>query len=162
VTSVKKHTLLVIAPYTKHMGLAVFRDHELVYFAVKTFTRPRTPVSIYQATTKHVKAVLKRFGTAKIALDSLDRNSSVITTRRIAIEAAGKVAEQLLVPVISLSFASVKNRLSTTKAEVFATMLRHYPELARYANNQNRSQLEYSTPLLTAVALGHFYARHDH
>jgi RNase H-fold protein (predicted Holliday junction resolvase) len=154
---------LVVTPYTKRLGIAVFQDGELVYFGVKTFQRPRTIDSISEETTEKLTELIDEFKPRLVILKSLTMNQAgsekhrqVAGTIRNVVKIAGVRGEER-------SFEDARRDLVTedkpSKKNLFAILCKLYSQLARFIQFQNRSQEEYYTPMLAAITIGVAYSQ---
>lgn len=157
--------VIVITPFTKRFGIAVFSNSELLYFAVKTYKNPRTIESIKAEATQKLKNLIDEFKPELIIAKSLTRRQAVTNDHTLLVETIRCVAKLVSVPVDEVSFEEARRKLvfnnRPTKSRTFAVLQNIYPELTRFIHFQNRSQREYYTPLLSAVAIGLAQARTD-
>ena len=153
-----RNHFLVVTPYTKRLGIAVFQHAELVYFGVKTFQRPRTVASISDETAEKLTELIDEFKPRLVILKSLtmhqtgsDKHRHVAGTIRHIVNIAGLPSEER-------SFEDARRDLLTENApqknRAFEVLRKLYPELARFIQFQNRSQEEYYTPMLAAITIG--------
>ncbi len=153
-----RSSFIVMAPYTKRIGFAVFCRGDLVDFGIKTFRSPRTNKSISEETAKECRKLIAEFEPRFLIVKSIsdwqkgsDHQHAVsLTIRKVAVasgvrtkEASFETAEQLLT-------SSVR----PTKRVAFEKLQNRFPELARYVSFQNRSQSEYYTTVLSAITIG--------
>src|SRR4051794_5906667 len=97
-------TVLVVAPYTKRIGMAVFRHRDLVYCGVKTF-RPRSKFgSVGDQTMAYTAAAIERFKVDAVLTASLTDYRKQLRMHREVIAALTQVAQQRSVTVIDASF----------------------------------------------------------
>lgn len=155
--------ILVITPYTKRIGIAFFDGRELVYFAVKTFRRPRTMGSIRGETRLRVVYLIRRFKPAILIVKSVSSYQHASQNHREISRSIRVTARRAKVATRSISFESAKRQIvlsgRMTKKRTFRILGQRYPAIARYVPIRNRDEDEYYTPLLSAVAVGSCYAR---
>lgn len=151
-------SLIVITPYTKRFGVAVFSGTELSYFGVKTLPTPRTLDSIRGATTRHLKNLIIEFSPTVVVIKTLTGSQMNSEKHRHLAETVKQVSESAGIPAQDRSFEIIKQKLAQSKyptmEEAFTKLRKVYPELSKVGEFQNRSQREYYAPLLTAVAIG--------
>jgi len=157
--------LLIVTPYTKRLGMAVFKHGELIYFGVKTFRRPRTAESINDETAKKLAELLNDFNPGLLIVKSLtahqlgsDKHKGIERTIKRALNTAG-------ISIIESSFEEARQNLVTDgkplKKIVFDIIRKLYPEMARFVHFQNRHQSEYYTPMLAAITIGLAYRQKE-
>jgi hypothetical protein len=143
-------TLLVVTPYTKRFGIAVFERKELLHFGVKTLPAPRTIDSVRLETARHLKDVISEFSPSVVVIKTQlkekgERHREIELTVKEVSRSAG-------IPTQTRSVGSMKGRYLKIRTV--------YPELSRFDHFQNRSQREYYSPLLSAVAIGFEFHSH--
>lgn len=150
-----QNIILIIAPYSKWFGVAVFSKLHLLEFAVRkyndrTFDMDRDfchateLINEFRPTNVVVKALtIRQIGAEKQVniLDGLRREAALMQIPFTEVDLDG--AKQSL----------LKDSRATVGA-LFEKIGKSFPELSRIASFQNRSQREYYTPLLSAVAIG--------
>ncbi|MBA2335309.1 MAG: hypothetical protein H0V90_10280 [Blastocatellia bacterium] len=150
--------LLVVTPFSKRFGIAVFRHGELLYFAVNSYRQPRTLDSIQADAMMKLKNLFDKFTPGLIILKSLTRHQAASNNHRHVVMTIKSIAKMYSVPVEEISFKDARCKLLTgqvpTYNRTFATLRDTFPELTRFTLFQNRSQREYYMPLLSAVAIG--------
>jgi hypothetical protein len=149
---------LVITPYTKRLGIAVFRDTELVYFGVKTFQRPRTRDSIRDETTKAMTQLIREFKPRSVILKSLTTHQAASDKHRRVAATISQIVKIAGIRSEERSFEDARRKIvgenGSQKNRAFAVLCQLYPELGRFIQFQNRSQEEYYTPMLAAITIG--------
>jgi hypothetical protein len=150
--------VLIIAPYTKRFGIAVFRDSKLLYFSVKTFRLPRTAESVKMETSMEIENLIQEFSPNLVIVKALTERQIGSDNQRQVTREVRRLANIAAVPIKVISFEDVKRKVSSrnrpTKMSTFRVLKGVYPELARFIQFQNRSQEEYYTPLLSSIAIG--------
>lgn len=145
-------------PYTKGLGVAVFRFDELVHFAVKTLQAPRTVENIRSSAERHVTNLIVDFGPDLVVIKALTRRQRRSTRQSQLAAATKRVAAKNLVALRFFSISTVGRSLQIgrvpAKQAIIAKVRSEYPELSRFDRFQNRSQKEYYLPMLWAVAIG--------
>src|ERR1043166_620110 len=152
---------LVITPYTKRLGIAVFRGAELVYFGVKTFQRPRTCESIRKETAEKLTEMIGEFRPRLVILKSLTSHQAVSDKHRRVAATISHIAHTVGIGSEERSFEDAVKKIvadnEPLKIRAFEILCQLYPELARFIQFQNRSQEEYYTPMLAAITIGVAY-----
>ena len=150
--------ILVVAPYSQRLGVAVFAESNLLHYAVKTFRLPRTPQSVRAETSAHIKDLIKEFTPDRVIVKKLSRRQLYSRNQRNVLDQITVEAKISGLQTVQLSFEDAKRDLSvethTTNSDMFRVLKLIYPELDRFSHFQNRHQREYYVPLLTAVAIG--------
>jgi hypothetical protein len=151
-------TILVVAPYTKRFGIAVFCDAELLYYGVKTLARPRTLESIRSEVITRLNRLIDEFSPELVVIKHLSqRQARSEKQKQVGIEIR-RIARENGIASKHVQLDEVNKKLSTdgrpTMAQTFSTLLTVYPELARFSLIRNRSQREYYSAVISAVAVG--------
>jgi len=156
-----KHKILIIAPFTKRLGFAVFDNAELLYFAVKTFKLPRTGASIRAEVSQSMKNLIREFKPRLVLLKTLNSRQIKSENLTYAFSQVKCEAKFRKLPIKEISFEKVKRELcatdKATKAVLFKRLSAVYPELKLLASFQNSSQAEYYNSLFSAVAIGFYW-----
>lgn len=152
------HTVLALAPYSQRLGVAVLDRSELLHFALKTFTLPRTLSSVSSETRRELDELIDRYHPEMVILKELSKRQDGSVNQRAMVQQIVKVANAAGIPILKVLFESVKrkvvHRSDPTDHETFDVIKRLFPELSKLSNFQNRHQHEYYRPLLAAVTLG--------
>lgn len=152
------YNLLIVTPYTKRLGMAVFQHGELIYFGVKTFRRPRTAESISDETSKKLGELLNKFNPAFVIVKSLTKHQTSSEKHKGITRTIKRTLNTAAICIKESSFEEARRNLVTedkpTKNSAFAILRKRYPELARFVHFQNRHQSEYYTPMLAAITIG--------
>ena len=150
--------VLVTAPYSQRLGVAVFAGSDLIHYAVKTFRLPRTERSVRCETSAQLNQLFDEFRPRSLIIKKLSRRQIKSPNQRAVVAQLSADASEAGIRIAELSFEEAKRDLSegsvVTNAEAFLTLLRIYPELERLGHFRNRHQREYYVPVLTAVAIG--------
>lgn len=149
---------IVVTPYTKRFGIAVFQRGELFYFGVRTFRRPRTVESISEETTEKLSDLLDRFKPILVIVKALTKHQARSFKHKEVVQTIKHTLSITGVPIKESSFEEARQRFGTEdkppKASTFAILQKLYPELNRFVQFQNRYQSEYYTPMLAAIVIG--------
>ncbi|MFN0279176.1 MAG: hypothetical protein ACKVRN_11315 [Pyrinomonadaceae bacterium] len=155
------NNLLIVTPYTKRLGMAVFQDGELIYFGVKTFKRPRTAESISDETANKLGELLDQFNPALVIVKSLTTHQTGSVKHRGIARTIKRTLNTVGISIVESSFEEARRNLvaedNPPKKSAFAILRKLYPELARFVYFQNRHQSEYYTPMLAAITIGLAY-----
>ena len=151
--------VLVAAPYSQRLGVAVFAGSDLLHYAVITFRLPRTERSVRNETSAQLKQLFEEFCPGSLLIKKLSRRQTKSPNQWAVIEQLSTDAGAAGVRIAERSFEEAKRDLSggnasATNTEAFLKLMRIYPELERLGHFRNRHQREYYVPVLTAVAIG--------
>ena len=155
------HPFLAIAPATKRFGAAVFKDTELIYFAVKTLKPPRITESIKAEVSGSIEHLIREFAPKVIVIKSPGKLQLKSVQFKLITDQIGLAAKFNQIPVSKISFEPVKkffcfNRKSS-KDNTFASLTTVYPELRQFTGSPGSWRKQYYDILLIATALGHYY-----
>ena len=155
------HTILAIAPATKRFGAAVFRDAELIYFAVKALKPPRTTESIKKEVSLSVNHLIKEFTPKMIVIKSPGKQQRKSVQFELMSEQIETAANSNQIPVTKISFEMVKKSVcfnrKASKDNAFASLTTVYPELRQFVGSSSKWRKQYYDILLIAAALGYYY-----
>jgi Holliday junction resolvasome RuvABC endonuclease subunit len=157
-TSPNRNTVLAIDPSTRNLGLAVFVDRDLVYYAVKTI-RPRRPRSaLLQTVSDIINQMISEFSPGILAVEKIvlkqksEALLSVVTDDiRTLATSAGLRVEESAVADIRKRICQSKN---ATKLETRNQLCARFPELLQYAGGRSKARARHYDHLFDAVALG--------
>lgn len=156
-----EHNTLAVAVSTKRIGVVVFSDEELIYFAVKTLKSPRTSYSVKRQIAHIIKEFINEYNPGLLVIKALGKQQVQSKKQRLAVRQVKSSAESCALSWTEVSLEKVKPLLSAhrkpNKTNVFRILSEIYPELKRFVESQNLSQAEYYNSLLSAAAVGFFY-----
>src|SRR5438128_2445544 len=111
---------IVITPYTKRFGVAVFSRAELVYFGVKTLPAPRTIESIRSETARQLKDLIIEFSPTLVVVKTLTGPQTNSEKHRHLADTVKQVSESAGIPAEESPFEAIKQRLAQTKYPTMA------------------------------------------
>lgn len=153
--------ILAIAPATKRFGAVVFRNAEIIYFAVKPLKLPRTNESIKREVSSRIENLVKEFSPQSIVIKSPGKQQLKSNQFELIVRCAESKARFHQIPVVRIKFESAKKFLSPdcqpTKANSFKSLAMVYPELRQFTGNSSKWRAQYYEILLVAAALGYYY-----
>lgn len=153
---------LVLASYTRRFGIAVFRNAELRYFGVKTFSLPRTEESVRCEAAVAVENLINEFRPDLVIMKSPTKRQADSLIQQVVVNEIKRITELAGIPLTEKPFEDAKEKLSPltrpTRTSTFAAVREIYPELRRLSDFQNPFQEEYYRPLLSAVAIGFIHS----
>jgi hypothetical protein len=156
-----KHNTLAAAVSTKRIGIVVFNDEELIYFAVKTLKSPRTSYSVKRQISLIVREFINEYKPDFLVIKTLGKQQMKSKKQLLAVRQVKSSAEAFGIPWTEISLEQIKPLLSAhrkpNKTNAFRTLSEIYPELKRFVESQNLSQAEYYNSLLSAATVGFYF-----
>ncbi|MGI8467317.1 MAG: hypothetical protein ACR2N3_02585 [Pyrinomonadaceae bacterium] len=153
--------ILAVAPATKRFGAVVFRNTEIIYFAVKPLKPPRTNESIKWEVSRSIENLLKEFSPKVIVLKSPSKQQLKSKQFKLIAQCAESKARFHQIPAVRINFEKVKKLLcpniKPTKANAFKSLAAIYPELRQFTGNSSKWRMQYYDILLAAAALGYYH-----
>jgi RNase H-fold protein (predicted Holliday junction resolvase) len=153
--------LLSIAVCTKRIGVAVFSQTELLYFAVKTLQSPRTIPCVRRQVSQIFETLLTEYSPKLIILKLPGKQQMRSKNLEFVHRVVKKNSEIAGVSLRKISFENAKQILCVdkkpTKTNAFLALAKIYPELRLMVKCQNPAQAEYYNSLLSAVAVGYYF-----
>jgi RNase H-fold protein (predicted Holliday junction resolvase) len=157
----KSDNLLAVAVCTKRLGLAVFCQKELLFFAVKTLKPPRTVQYAKRQISQIFQDTAAEYAPKLVVLKLLGKHQAKSKKLQSAIRVIKREAQTARIFLDEISFEEAKQKLSDgkkpVKAEAFSKLSKIYPEIKRFVKFQNPSQAEYYNSLFSAVAIGFYF-----
>lgn len=150
--------VLAVAAFTKRFGTAVFYGKDLRFFAVQTFSSPKTARLIKEQTSLKFREMIQNHTPGLILVKGLTKRQILSPNLISAFDQIKKEAKFAGIPIKEVSL-DIANRWlcagrDPTKENTFAALEYIYPELGKFINPENISQTEYYNSLLSAVAIG--------
>jgi hypothetical protein len=149
---------LVIAPYTKRFGIAVFGRSELLHFSVHQYKTIRDSVGRDSSNQSGVGELISDFKPKMIMLKSLTVRQGKSEVQRDFSREVMRIAAAESIRVDEVDFDRIKSKFpgnqKITQRQLFANLAVTFPELTRIVKFQNPAQAEYYTPVLSAIAIG--------
>lgn len=153
-----KHRILAIDPGTKEVGIAVFENADLVYYAVKTVRDRGTAQSILQQVAKITSDLIVKFGPESLAIEKMFIVQKSAALLSVAAEEMKSVARSCRLDVFEYSPKAVRKFIcqngAATKRDVAQVVAARYPELARHLRTRNKWDEKYYANIFDAVAVG--------
>lgn len=151
----KQLTILAIASYSKGFGVAVFSNSNLLHFAVCKYYDRRFDV---EEDLRHATELIDEFMPTIILVKALTARQLRAKRQIHILDGIKRVAGRMAISFTEVDLDNAKQALlkdrDSTLGALFTKVGGSFPEVSRMASFQNRSQREYYTPLLSAVAIG--------
>lgn len=151
----KQPILLVVAPYSKWFGVAVFSKLHLLDFAVRKYNDRKFDMD---GSNCHATELINEFRPTKVVVKALTIRQIGAKKQMNILDGLKRSAALMQIPIMEFDLDGAKQTLlkdrTATLEALFEKVGKSFPELSRIALFQNRSQREYYTPLLSAVAIG--------
>lgn len=155
------NNMLVVSASAKRIGMSVFAQSELTYFAVKTLKLPGTNRHIKRQISEMIQAMICEFAPKTIVVKSPAGQQINSKKMEAAIAQIKKEAETAATPLQEISLEMVKEKIcrgvKPTKTHAFEILSAVYPELRRFVNHPSRWQKEYYDSLLSAALIGFYH-----
>lgn len=153
--------IIAIAPATKRFGVVVFRNEEIIYFAVKTLKPTRTNDSIKREVSRSIENLVKEFIPQIIVIKSPSKQQLKSNQFELITSCVESQSKSYQIPVIWLKFEKIKKslcrNLKSNKVNTFNALMVAYPELRQFTGNSSKWRKQYYEILLLAAALGYYY-----
>jgi crossover junction endodeoxyribonuclease RuvC len=154
-----KTKILAIDPGTRAMGVALLEGEKLVYHAVKTIKKGKTPHETLEEGRKIILQLIADYKPDILAVEKTffakNRNVAILNVFADEIKAIGR-REGL--DVFSFAPSTVKKFITgngrASKLEVAKVVIAQYPELKVYLNQDRKWKEAYHLNMFDAVALG--------
>lgn len=155
----KKPRVLAIDPGTRHMGVALLENGQLIYHGVKSLSRGRSPHETLKEGRKVVLRLIKDFDPDILAVEKTffanNRNSALLNVFADEIQAVGT---RKGLRVIAFAPSAVKKRICgngwARKEELARAVVCKFPELKVYLGQDRKWKSRYHANMFDAVALG--------
>lgn len=150
--------IIAVDPGRSMLGVAIFEDASLRYYAVKTLRVPGTPDDVRRAAARVLSDLIAKYLPSHMAIEQ-----PVVVQQRAAllahvISALKTTARHSGLIVSEHSPQAVRRYICTgvrpTKREVAQRLAACYPELGRYISPQSRWAEPYYERMFGAVAVG--------
>ena len=150
--------ILAIDPGAKHSGFALIEGRELVRFGVKTF-KVRKPVKVLLAQVHQAFAeLISDYNPSVVAIEKpfLPQQENLSNLGAVSHEIK-KLARGEKLSIVEYSPKRVRQQIcdsgKATKRQTARMLCQRYPELTRYLQQKNESQLKYWLHMFDALAL---------
>ena len=151
-------TILAVDPGTRELGVAVFKNQELIFYHVKTATNRKSPLAALEIIAAYIRNLVKKYYPTVLAVEKMfitQKNSALLV---VAAEQIKAVAKEANLPVYEYAPTSIRKRLCrsgrATKREAARILTLKYPELKRYYLRTAKWERDYYANLFDAVAVG--------
>lgn len=153
-----KERILAIEPGTRELGVAVFDEDRLIYYAVKTIGKGSRQEERAEEVRLIVSRLLSEYESRIIAIKQLAFTQQNLEQVAEVVNAIELLAQADQITLLHYSRPSVRlaicgNR-KATKQECTKRIIITFPELAGYANRTSKWERMYYARMLEAVALG--------
>ena len=149
---------LVIAPYTKRFGIAVFGRVELLHFSVHQYKSIRNRIGRPSPDEFEIAELIDDFKPNKVLLKSLTIRQANSPVQQNFFREIKRTAATESIPVEEVDFDGVTSTVvgwqKLTHRQLFTKLADTFPELTRLTKFQNPAQEEYYKPVLSAIAIG--------
>lgn len=155
----KRVRVLAIDPGTRHMGVAVLQDGELVYHAVESIRRGKSPHEKLKEGRKIVLRLIRDFDPQVLAVEKTffanHRNSALLNVFADEILVVGK---RKGLRVSAFAPSAVKKAVCgngwAKKDEVANAVVARYPQLKVYIGQDRKWKSRFHSNMFDAVAVG--------
>lgn len=150
--------ILSVAPGNREIGVAVFNEARLIYFAVKPLYRRHSATLQKQEIIKLFDGLFISFPVDFLALKVITRHQKQSDALGRIVALIERLAKNKQITVVKVSLAQIKTlsndggKPSERKTFQWLTVL--YPELRQYLNRPNKWQNDYYAFLFSSVAAG--------
>jgi Holliday junction resolvasome RuvABC endonuclease subunit len=152
------HRVLAVDPGRGSLGVAVFEDALLRYYAIKTLRVPGTAADVRRAAARVLSDLITAYRPTQIVIEQplvVQQRAELLAH---VISALKTTAKQQGLFVSEYSPMTVRRFIckgaKPTKREVAQRLVSRYPELARYISPQFRWAAPYYEKMFGAVAIG--------
>lgn len=153
--------ILAIVPRSRHIGVSVIRDDDLIFYAVKTIqseTRHKTQAKL----RKILKNIIDEYEITHIALQRIVFIQQHRSEVKIVFDVIKSFLKQESLPCYEYSPTTIRKTICNDgrpiKSKTAFILAQKYPELTRYLKVKKIWQKRYFSPLLDAVAVGYVSA----
>lgn len=154
----KKSKILAIDPGTRHMGVALFEDGDIIYHGVTTIAKRASPHEHLRAARKVVLRLISDFAPSVLAVEKAffanNRNTALLNVLVDEIRAIGR---RKGLTVIALAATTVRKAVCgngrASKEDVARVVVSRFPELRAYISYDRKWKRRYHSNMFDAVAL---------
>lgn len=162
---IKPTTIIAVIPGTRTLGIAVFKELELVYYGIKESSKHRlkhTPHSRAREAVRSIEQVLHKYQPNHFATLSLHSCQQLSNKLPVITEEIARTARHFKLTFHEYQKAEVRNHICpgtrATRQAVAAHLSVLYPELSRYVKGVSLWQRLYYARMFDAVAAGYVRA----
>jgi hypothetical protein len=162
--SVRENRILAITPGTREIGIAVFEDMDLLYYASKDlgkFRQGNTSHSLAREAVRRIEDLIHKYEPQSLLLKEphpLQCFSPKLVHMTSQIKATGERCKLSLYELAAITARTALcpyERPTRRRATIRLTNL--YPELTRYVSNVTLWQRLYYAPMFDAIAVGYLF-----
>lgn len=156
-----KMKILAIAPITKRLGVAVFENAELIYFAIATVRSNKIAQSLKVKISQTIRNLINEIEPDLVVVKKINKQQEKSKNLKLVIRQIESECGRARIRIRGISFEMVKELLCVNnkknKTTAFINLTDVYTELRRFLHQPNKWQKEYYDALLSAVAIGFYY-----
>lgn len=152
------HRVLAVDPGRGTLGVAIFEDASLRYYAIKTLRVPGTSADVRRAATCVLSNLISAYQPTHVAIEQplivqqrAELLAHVISALKITTKRHGLFVSEYSPHAVR---RFICKGVKPTKREVAQRLAARYPELARYLSPQSRWTELYYEKMFGAVAVG--------
>ena len=155
----KKAKILAIDPGTRHIGVALIDDGQLIYHGVISIARGSSPYDRLREASSAFLRLIRDYRPNILAIEKafFAKNRNVSLLNVFADEFA-MVARRKGLGVVSYAPSTVKKRIcgngGASKREVARVVVSRYPQLSVYLTQDRKWKETYHLNMFDAVAIG--------
>lgn len=156
--SYASNTILAIAPGARELGIAVFQDKSLRYYAVKTIRDRSTKRKVVQVVNYYIERTIVKFHPNILALKQLTSTQEKSATLYDVMSELRRIAQKHKITM--REYASKKARRvlcrtrGATKRNAAQVLSLRYPELVRFLKANSQWERQYYERMFDAIAIG--------
>ncbi len=158
----KQNNILGIDPGSRHIGVSVFQNGNLSYYAIRTIER-NTKQETLQKLQRIIKKLILNYGITHLAIEEvfyIQQKRSFV--KRVYEEIKSFSSERSDINLLKYKPKDIRQTISdkekikgdAIKDNVNRFLISKFPELQKYLNLPNRSQVRYYDFLFGAIAVG--------
>ena len=157
------NVILALAPGKRELGIAIFRDADLVYVSVKTIQHRKSRKSLLREITATLHQLFEEFSITIVVTKAITQYQKLSPDLKRVVAQIKLESDQKGLQVIGITLEQIKSVLcqveKSTEKKAFETLLADYPQLEKYWNRPNKWQNDYYAFMFSAVAVGAVYLK---
>jgi Holliday junction resolvasome RuvABC endonuclease subunit len=150
--------ILAIDPGTKHIGVALLENEELIDYGVKTIRDRRTAQTILHQASHIVTDLIQAHKPDFFAIERMFVIQKSAALLSVVAEEMKTTARAIGLQVYEYSPSAVRKFLCdsgrATKANVAAVVTEKFPELSRHLQKKHKWETDYYANIFDAIAVG--------
>jgi Holliday junction resolvasome RuvABC endonuclease subunit len=154
----KQTIILSIDPGTQYLGVAVFVNGDLVYYAVKTIPTIRPVKALLHSVTNAIDLLIGQFEANVLAIKRIVPHQKSEALSFVVSEEIKIAASRAGLTVKEYDIAQVRTYVckspEATKPQATEQLCRQYPELTEYYDPESKARMRHYGHLYDAVAVG--------